>query len=556
MPVDGSARFDREAVSTDASGRRTAPPALLADVVGGLAFLARLPAFLRRPMNPAEARTLVDRRRAQRDAAFLALMHREVFGVSSSPYRALLHHAGCERGDLDQLVRTEGLDRALAVLARRGVYLTVDEFKGRQAIRRGGVALQGTPGHAATSTARHSIVQRTSGTRGVRSIVPLELAFEAEHAASACLFLAARGHRDWMHALWEVPGGAALRHALWLSKLGAPPTEWFTQVDPGRALLPARYAWSWRLARLTGTACGVRLPGPRFVAIDEPAAVVDWIRRCLAIGRVPHLWTFVTSAVRVCQAAEAAGVRLDGVQFTANGEPITRERVAAIERTGARLGGYYGSVETGPMGYACLAPSEPDEMHVLDDLHAVLTADETLMPLGLPQGAVLVTSLRPSTPLLLLNVAIGDRAVAVTRRCGCPMESYGWNSRMHEVRSYSKVTAAGMTFFDSDLIRILEQSLPSKFGGGPTDYQLAEEATPDGGSALRLRVASSLGPLDEGALIEVFLAAVSASGAAARVMSAAWREAGVVRIERRAPIVSDSGKIAHFRAPSARLEHS
>lgn len=203
------------------------------------------------------------------------------------------------------------------------------------------------------------------------------------------------------------------------------------------------------------------------------------------------------------------------------------------------------------MGYACLAPSAPDEMHVLDDLHGVLTADETLVRAGLTEGAVLVTSLRPSAPLLLLNVAIGDRAVAGTRRCGCPMEAYGWNSRMYAIRSYSKVTAAGMTFFDSDLIRILEQSLPLQFGGGPTDYQLAEEATHDGRSALRLLVAPSLGPLDERALVEAFLEVVSASSDAARVMGAAWREANVVRVERRVPAVSNSGKIAHFRAAPA-----
>lgn len=523
----------------------------MTDLAAGLTLVPRLPAFLRRTISPVEARAIVERRLAHREVDFLTLVRREVFERDGSPYRALLRHAGCEPGDLEQAVRTEGLEGTLTLLARRGVYLSLDEFKGHRSIRRGSLTLDITPAHTITSAARNSFSQRTSGTRGVQSVVPLVPTFEADHVPSVCLFLAARGNDGWAHALWEVPGGAAVRHALWLSKLGQPPVSWFTQVDTTGHALPARYAWSWRLIRLAAAVCGVRLPMPRFVSVDDPREVVGWITRCLAAGRVPHLWTFVTSAVRVCRAAEAAGIRLDGAQFTANGEPITAGRVAAIERTGARLGGYYGTVETGPIGYACLAPSEADEMHVLSDLHAVLNVDETLAALGLPLGALLVSSLRPSAPLLLLNVALGDRGVAVSRRCGCPLETYGWQTRQHTLRSYSKVTAGGMTFLDSDLIGILEEALPSRFGGGPSDYQLFEDATADGHSALRLVVAPSLGPLDERALTEAFLAAIGARSDAATVMSAAWRDAGVLRIERRSPTVAGSGKIAHFSSASA-----
>jgi hypothetical protein len=260
------------------------------------------------------------------------------------------------------------------------------------------------------------------------------------------------------------------------------------------------------------------------------------------------VWTFVTSAVRVCQAAEAAGIRLDGAQFTANGEPITAGRIAAIERVGARLGGYYGSVETGPLGYACLAASRPDEMHLLGDLHAVVNVTGTATDGRLPSDTMLVSSLRPTAPLFLLNVALGDRGVTLARRCGCPLESLGWAQRRHTIRSYGKVTAGGMTFVDSDLIGVLEDTLPARFGGGPTDYQLMEEATPDGRSALRLVIAPSVGPVDPAAVEQAFLDGIGARSDAAKVMSMAWRRAGVVRIERGLPAVADTGKIAHFRS--------
>ena len=489
----------------------------------------------------------MQRRLARREADFLALVRREVFGLARDPYRALLGHAGCEFGDLERLTRTDGVEGALDALARRGVYVTLDEFKGRAPIRRGTLTVPMTPTDAFTRMARGLLGQRTSGSRGTPSSVPMSLAFEADHAVNACLFLAARGNDGWLHAMWEVPGGASLRHALWFSRLGQPPACWFSQADPHGRALPARYAWSLRLARWSALTGGVRLPPARFVSADDPAELVDWMARALAAGRVPHVWTFVTSAVRVCQAAEATGIRLDGAQFTANGEPITAGRIAAIERVGARLGGYYGSVETGPLGYACLAPSEPDEMHLLCDLHAIVNVTDTATDGSLPADTMLVSSLRPTAPLFLLNVALGDRGAALDRRCGCPLESLGWTPRRHAIRSYSRVTVGGMTFFDSDLIEVLEQGLPARFGGGPTDYQLTEEATPDGRSALRLVIAPAVGPLDPAAVEEAFLEGISARSDAAKVMSMAWRRAGVVRIERRPPTIAASGKIAHFR---------
>lgn len=516
----------------------------LRQLVSGGALLARLPAFLRRPIGAAEARAIVQARLARREADFIALVGREVFARGREPYRALLRHAGCELGDLERLTRQEGVEGALGTLARAGVHLTLDEFKGRVPIRRGSFTLSAVGPDALTRGPRGVLGQRTSGSRGAPSSVPMALAFEADHAVNACLFLAARGNDGWSHALWEVPGGAALRHALWLGRLGQAPTRWFSQADPRARTVPARYGWSWRLARFSAAAAGVRLPPARHVSVDEPAEIVDWMSRTLAARRVPHVWTFVTSAVRVCQAAEAAGIRLDGAQFTANGEPITAERIAAIERVGARLGGYYGSVETGPLGYACLARSQPDEVHVLSDLHA-------LVDVGGSAGdaeAMLASSLRPTAPLFLLNVALGDRGAALVRECGCPLESLGWTSRRHAIRSYGKVTVGGMTFFDSDLLGILEDVLPRRFGGGPTDYQLIEEATADGRSALRLVIAPSVGVLDESVVEDAFLDAVAARSDAARVMSMAWRRAGVVRIERRPPAVADSGKIAHFRS--------
>jgi hypothetical protein len=102
-----------------------------------------------------------------------------------------------------------------------------------------------------------------------------------------------------------------------------------------------------------------------------------------------------------------------------------------------------------------------------------------------------------------------------------------------------------MTFADGAVVRVLEEVLPARFGGGPTDYQLVEADGVAGGT-LRLLVDPRLGPLDPERVIEAFLAAIGPGSGAERVMSLAWREAGLVRVERRPPVATASGKILHL----------
>ena len=72
--------------------------------------------------------------------------------------------------------------------------------------------------------------------------------------------------------------------------------------------------------------------------------------------------------------------------------------------------------------------------------------------------------------------------------CGCPLERLGWTTHVQSVLSREKLTAAGMTFYDVDVVKILEHVLPQRFGGGPTDYQLVEEETAAGAPVVRLLV--------------------------------------------------------------------
>jgi hypothetical protein len=224
------------------------------------------------------------------------------------------------------------------------------------------------------------------------------------------------------------------------------------------------------------------------------------------------------------------------------GEPVTAARLGAIRAAGVSAVPHYGSMESGRIAEGCLAPAAPDDVHVFDDLHAVIHPGEPGGG-GLPSRALLVSALHPTAPVVLLNGSLGDQGVLARRRCGCPLEALGWTTHLHTIRSDATLTAAGMTLLDADVARVLEEVLPARCGGDATDYQLLEAEDADGRPRLILLVAPRVGPVDPARVAATLLdgLAMDAGGAAA----ALWRDAGVLSIERRPPLPGASGKVLH-----------
>ena len=527
-----------------AAWRRTAH-----DLVTGGRLLRDLPAFLRTPMRTAEAAQAVAERLAGREAAFRTLVRSAVFNHLRSPYRRLLDAAGCTAGDLDALVRRDGVEGALRTLAAAGVYLTIDEFKGRVPVRRRGVTFTVDPAGLRNPTVLPHLWAATAGSRGPRSPVPFALATIRERAANTVLVFEARGGMAWEKAIWSVPGpGTVLRH----HGFGLPVSRWFSQMDPSAPDMSPRYRWSLRALRWTSLATRRPLPPVDHVPLDDPLPIARWMAGVLGTGEVPHLWAFPSSAVRLCRTAEQAGLDLRGARFTVTGEPVTTARLEAIGRTGAEALPDYGSADAGGVvAYGCLQPGAADDVHLFEDLVAVI---QPAPPVSLPPGALLLTTLRPATALVLFNVSLGDRAEIGRRRCGCPLEARGWSTHLSAIRSYEKLTAGGMTFLDTDVVRILEEVLPARCGGGPTDYQLVEEESADGLPRVRILVHPSVGSLDVGHVVTTFLGALADGSPTARVMVEEWRRAGLPHVERGQPLVSSGGKILHLVAmPRGRL---
>jgi hypothetical protein len=97
--------------------------------------------FLRRHVTLTEARDIVRRRLNEREAAFLRMVERGIYGYPRSPYLPLLEQAGCELGDIRAMVRAQGMEATLRSLREAGVYVSFEEFKGRQPIRRNGTVV-------------------------------------------------------------------------------------------------------------------------------------------------------------------------------------------------------------------------------------------------------------------------------------------------------------------------------------------------------------------------------------------------------------------------------
>ncbi|MDR7522582.1 MAG: hypothetical protein QN168_08980 [Armatimonadota bacterium] len=512
----------------------------------GAHLLWHLPGFLRSPLAADEARQLLRRRFEQREADFLALMRRAVYAPPDSPYRRLLSLAGCEYPDLHTLVGREGIEQALWTLYRAGVFLTADEFKGRRPVVRGSTTFVVRPEQVRNPGSSVHFTAQTSGSRGARTAVGIDLGGLRDEAVDLSVALDAWGGRGWVHALWGVPGGSAVKTLLRLSFCGARPARWFSQVDPASPELHARYRLSGHLIRWSSLLAGAPLPRPQYVSLEDPLPVARWMAEVLQSGRTPHLTTFSSAAVRLAQAAAAAAIDLRGARFTLGGEPTTSVRLSVIRRIGAEAMPRYATVESGHIGYGCLAPETPDDLHLLHDLHAVVPLEAGGHDGSLPAGAFLVTSLRPTASLVLLNVSLGDQAVVAPRACGCPLEAVGWTTHIHSIHSHEKLTAGGMTFQDADVVRVLEELLPARFGGGPADYQLVEEESDDGRPLLRLLVHPSVGPLDPDDVARTFLAAIGAGQGPERLMGLLWRDARLLRVERQAPQATASGKILHL----------
>jgi hypothetical protein len=202
-------------------------------------------------------------------------------------------------------------------------------------------------------------------------------------------------------------------------------------------------------------------------------------------------------------------------------------------------------MEIPTLSVGCADPRASDDVHILTDQLVCTQRTRELSAGGPPVDALMFSSLSPWAPKTLLNTETGDQARVERRDCECKLGGLGLRDHLLEIRSFEKLTGEGMTFAKTNLLHVLEEALPGRFGGTSLDYQLVEEET-DGISRLLLLVHPRIGPLDEAAMQSSFLEELARDGSVEQYMADFWRRAGTLEIRRRAPVPTGAGKILPF----------
>jgi hypothetical protein len=490
-------------------------------------------------MSLDEARGRIRHGVERRDEQFLDVLERAVYGNPRSPYLPLLRAAGIEPGDARRLVQEDGLEAALRRLGDAGVFLTLEEFKGLRPIERPGVSLQ-PDRHAFDNPLMASAVTRPEiGSRGAarRVIINLE---DVEHTtAYSHVFLEAFGLRDRPTVLWRPPppARAGIGHVLQLAKVGKAVDAWFSQT-PLTLRRGAKDVVFTQVTRAAVRFSGLHAPSPIHVPLERADVVARW----MAGRRGAHLNAPAGSAVRVCVAAAEHGLDLSGSFMRVGGEPLTAAKAEVFERAGVGFACHYTTSDAGRIGIACAAPAALDDVHVAIDRFAVIQRERSLGPAGPVVDALAYTTLAPSVRRILLNVEIGDYGTLEERRCGCAFDEVGLSLHLNTIRSFEKLTTEGMHFLGPDLLRLVEEVLPRRFGGEPTDYQLVEVES-DGLTKLDVVVGPRVGPVADGEVVATVLETLGSGPAFKAMMAEVWRDGGTVRVARRAPQATPSGKI-------------
>jgi hypothetical protein len=95
----------------------------------------------------------------------------------------------------------------------------------------------------------------------------------------------------------------------------------------------------------------------------------------------------------------------------------------------------------------------------------------------------------------------------------------------------------------SEMLRVLEEVLPARFGGSPLDYQLMEEEDDKGFTRMSLIISPRVTIADEAEVIRVVLDALAQSSTAANLAQALWRQAGTLSVLRQEPVWTARGKL-------------
>ncbi len=476
-----------------------------------------------------------------RAANFLELARRVIFPNPANPYCQMFRMAGCQYGDLEAAVNRDGLESALASLHRNGVYLTHDEFKGKTAVVRSGRSIAAGENSFRNPLATGGMTKWSGGSRSAGSPSQISARAYAHRAAYDRLMIDEFGLRARHLVLLKpilpaVDGMANLTRA---GRLGCALDRWYSPM--------ARSAdsRSYRLATCALVAMarwyGVRLPFPIHLPPNDFSPVARWIDQRRREGVATTVIGYASPATRVAAAAAEHGLSIEGAEFIVGGETLSDGKRRVMESTGARVFPRYSISEFGAVGHGCRQITSGDCVHVFTDSVAAIAHRRTAPFSDAALDSLLFTSLQLHSPHVLINVEMDDAGVLGEASCDCVFSRIGLTTVVRDIYSFGKITGHGVTLAGTDVVRLLELTLPARFGGSATDYQLVEREGSDQ-TRFVLHVGRRVPLRSTGDVRQFFLHELR-SCHGGQIASRLWRDAEAFEVVHADPMVTGRGKI-------------
>lgn len=506
----------------------------------------QFPDFLRKPVTVEQAKIDVARRIERRPDRFLNLVRSLIYDNEQSPYRKLLQWAGCEFHDLETAVRTKGVEKTLEILQSEGVYVTLEEFKGKSPISRNGLTVVASEKDFDNPSLQGSGIQsKTSGSRTKSISVRRSLDSMAEEAANELLLYETHGLSKASLALWlpVLPRMAGIHNLLINVKFLRPPDRWFSQMELGwlKTSFPNRLVIEYILQSCRRL--GFDVPRPVFVPIHDAFKIAEWMERTKRKNGICVLRTYTSSAIRMVQTAIEKGIDISGNVIFTGAEPLTEARARFIESAGVKVFSRYTATETGSIGASCGKGSAPDDMHVYLDRIALVQRRRRTAIGGHEVNSFLFSSLSTYSGKIMFNTDIGDFGELSVQPCDCLFGRCGMDIHVSKVRSYDKLTGeGGMTLLGSDLDDILGD-LIRRVGGSPDDYQFWESQDSGGLFKIIIAIRPELSNLNESQMIADILSRLNRKNLRGNLVSDIWKQADTLQIVRANPKLTTGHKL-------------
>jgi len=496
--------------------------------------------YLRQPL-PVDPDSLIRAQLANREARWLDLVRRTVWESPANPYRPMFELAGCDFGDLCLEVKRTGLENTLCRLRSSGVFLTHQELKGKEPIVRAGKLIASDKNSFNNPWIKSGMIAASSGSRseGTQTVVGAGSRIHSDSYYALNIREFDLRKRAQIQVKPVLPASAGLSGVLASTRLGCAPVRWFAFGGP------VKDSWYFRILThlliIMARVHRVKAPFPVHLPANDFSPVANFIAQLRAGNQLSAVGSFASPAVRVAAAAKERGLDIRDTLFLVSGEPLTEGKRQVIESTGARVFSRYHIAEVGPVGYGCSRMTTGNSVHLFEDSIAVVSHRQKAPLTDVEVDALLFTTLLPEAPKVLINADMDDVGRIEPADCDCVYSRLGLGRKISGIHSIGKLTGHGMSLVGTEVVRLLEQRLPTRFGGAPTDYQLVE-LEGEVQTQLILRVSPRLAgvPLDE---IRAALLKELRTCYAGRLASRVWSNADALQVIHAQPLATVSGKV-------------